>query len=55
MRRISGFCERCECFSPFLEKKNNLWLCTVCRDDVIQLNWMLHNLGPNSLSKRLNC
>ncbi|MCK4634618.1 MAG: hypothetical protein KAT37_01975 [Candidatus Aenigmarchaeota archaeon] len=38
MRKISGFCERCENYSPFLENKNSLWLCTVCRDETGRLN-----------------
>ncbi len=32
MKKISGFCERCENFSPFLQRSDGTWLCTVCRD-----------------------
>gem|GEM_PF-2565436 len=32
MKRLNGLCESCESYSPFLERKSGLWLCTVCRD-----------------------
>lgn len=38
MKKISGFCERCETMSPFLTKKDERWLCTMCRDESYMLD-----------------
>jgi len=39
--KISGFCERCATFSPFLERRRDTWLCTVCYDETRKLSKMV--------------
>lgn len=53
MRKISGFCERCDNFSQFLQRREGFWLCTVCRDEVTQMGrTVMPPFGPFFFTRR---
>ncbi len=55
MREISGFCERCDVFSPFLEKEEGSWLCTVCYDEMTKMEKILVPVFPFYIKKDKWC
>ncbi|UCG95688.1 MAG: hypothetical protein JSV92_01400 [archaeon] len=53
MRRISGFCEACENYSHYLQRRRGLWLCTICRDRKERLESILVPGSQNRFFSRI--